>query len=899
MMNIMQVQAALRDLDDNALKQEMLSPGIAPQFLVLSEMQRRQEIRNGGRPTQLPQSNMKDEALQGLGALPQAPQGPPQGPPPAPPQQQAPMPQAPPQAPPQGPPQGYAAGGAVGFAGGAVGFAGGGQVVIGGRIYDEDDPNRPLTFMEKVGSGSWSDPRRYPPAAAAPATIPDSFLGRVGSGSWSTPRLTGPAETAGTMDDVPPPRTGPSRTGGGFGGETPATGGPMAAPGLDYRLRELQAAQQGRGDGSAYPDPPSRSGDAPAAASTRPPYYTGGTPQRGLSELSDAEIQQYILGYSGGTRPFGQTGTTPTASPFSLQDLKLELAARVPRNNQGPVERLLGRTAPPITSNRQFAGTGEEMPGVVLPRPPAGAGASDSPDALGYGAVPDAAPAGVPTAGLPGLRSSSGLGPSSLPMYPATRTASLIESGLNPNVVHQGSSARGVLGITDGMWKDYAGRLGLTAADRDSPEASRRIYETFSDDQRKLNPKATDSDIYTAWAAGPAAARAFRADPSGDAYETYKGVAPKLADAAFANNGGLLRRGATNAQTLAGYKGVWDRAAGPGGQPGSAFPGEGDTGDAPIRVAAPGSGAAAVSGDSSSPTAMVDRGGDGGDFESYRNRTRGADRFAGFDEEAKTLFGDRAERTKQAGAFSLLEAGLGIMGSNSPRLAGAVSEGGLAGLKSYRVGLEEARRGEREGFSARLGIAGARAGQDQSNDRLAASLYGTDSQANSALRVAQLGSDTQKGIATLNAGTSRYVADSAADTARSGQAVTREAYGRNPSMDLAKWVLEAPEGPQREARMQAAGRFDPSGYRDQVGMTNLQNSYNLEANRLRDDILGKQGDRLLWTDKEKVSKPAEYQAAIRELQSRPQYQRLFQGGAAPAAAAGPADPLGLRTPGAG
>jgi hypothetical protein len=73
--NILQVQAALTKLDDNQLKQEMLSPGMAPQFLVLSEMQRRKEIRQGGKPaTPPPQSTLKDEAMAETGAPP-APQG--------------------------------------------------------------------------------------------------------------------------------------------------------------------------------------------------------------------------------------------------------------------------------------------------------------------------------------------------------------------------------------------------------------------------------------------------------------------------------------------------------------------------------------------------------------------------------------------------------------------------------------------------------------------------------------------------------------------------------------------------------------------------------------------------------------------------------------------------------
>lgn len=74
-MNILQIQDKLKDLSDQQLVSEMTNPsGAAPQFLVLSEMKRRKEMRARASTPQAPQGSMAEEAVQdGIAALAQQP----------------------------------------------------------------------------------------------------------------------------------------------------------------------------------------------------------------------------------------------------------------------------------------------------------------------------------------------------------------------------------------------------------------------------------------------------------------------------------------------------------------------------------------------------------------------------------------------------------------------------------------------------------------------------------------------------------------------------------------------------------------------------------------------------------------------------------------------------------
>jgi len=104
-MNIVQLQEALKDFSDDQLIREMQMPsGQAPQYLVLTELERREKSRQRYQAQQQPQQSVAEEALmtrmQG-GIAPMAPQGMPGMPPQS---ANAPSPMAPPMQPPMTPP---------------------------------------------------------------------------------------------------------------------------------------------------------------------------------------------------------------------------------------------------------------------------------------------------------------------------------------------------------------------------------------------------------------------------------------------------------------------------------------------------------------------------------------------------------------------------------------------------------------------------------------------------------------------------------------------------------------------------------------------------------------------------------------------------------------------------
>ena len=61
----------------------------------------------------------------------------------------------------------------------------------------------------------------------------------------------------------------------------------------------------------------------------------------------------------------------------------------------------------------------------------------------------------------------------------------------------------------------------------------------------------------------------------------------------------------------------------------------------------------------------------------------------------------------------LIQAGLGIMGSKSPRFLQAVGEGGTAALRDYREGMKDIRQGERDILKSRAELANAQTLRDQ------------------------------------------------------------------------------------------------------------------------------------------------------------------------------------------
>lgn len=127
----------------------------------------------------------------------------------------------------------------------------------------------------------------------------------------------------------------------------------------------------------------------------------------------------------------------------------------------------------------------------------------------------------------------------------------------NPN-----SSASGPGQITDETWRAYAGRLGLTDAQRNDRAAHERIFDAYmADAQRTIGRPLNAGEQYAAWFLGIGAAKAFiEAAPGTNARELYMdvlrraGMGQERAEArtrqAFTTNGALLRDGMTTGQVL-------------------------------------------------------------------------------------------------------------------------------------------------------------------------------------------------------------------------------------------------------------------------------------------------------------------------------------------------------------
>lgn len=275
-----------------------------------------------------------------------------------------------------------------------------------------------------------------------------------------------------------------------------------------------------------------------------------------------------------------------------------------------------------------------------------------------------------------------------LPAMPATRTASYLESGLGANTEH-GGSFRGPLAVGDDMWRTYAPRLRLSSDQRDDPEAQRRIYESFTEDRRRANPRATDADVYTAWGAGPGMADAMARAPGSDAYQTYRLLAPGLADRAFSSNPGLLERGMTNAQSLAAYRNRYDTAANGPARGGVDASGRA-VARAPLGTAPPRAGADPAPG-GARPAAADDP-----DMAAFREMMLGNRQLANRMQEAELRESDRrAERTRQAPWLALMQFGAGLANSRDPSWTRNLSDGLQTGLASYMQLLQ--REDEQDG----------------------------------------------------------------------------------------------------------------------------------------------------------------------------------------------------------
>lgn len=109
------------------------------------------------------------------------------------------------------------------------------------------------------------------------------------------------------------------------------------------------------------------------------------------------------------------------------------------------------------------------------------------------------------------------------------------------------------------------------------------------------------------------------------------------------------------------------------------------------------------------------------DAEQEALRTKGAQRFEqqvpfrmGFLEKdiakrEKDIEGRRASNINEA----LIQTGLGVMRSKSPRFLGALGEGGTEGLAAYRQGLKDIREGEKDILQSKVSFANSQSLYDQ------------------------------------------------------------------------------------------------------------------------------------------------------------------------------------------
>jgi hypothetical protein len=224
----------------------------------------------------------------------------------------------------------------------------------------------------------------------------------------------------------------------------------------------------------------------------------------------------------------------------------------------------------------------------------------------------------------------------------------------NPN---RGSTSSGPLGITNPLWKDYAPRLGLTDADRNTEAGQNQVYNAWRSGMHGRHGELTGPQANAAWMLGEGGWNALRnADPNANAYEVYRGVAPGTADRAFSQNGQLLTREMTAAQAL--------EAAATRRAPGLAPAPEGRTG---LRVA--------VSNDGSGQADP--NGGAGGDQTPNRVAERQQRSGVNFTYPRERGEGNWMQRNQDW--FVPILSGLGAMASSPSRYLGSALLQGVAG----------------------------------------------------------------------------------------------------------------------------------------------------------------------------------------------------------------------------
>lgn len=191
--------------------------------------------------------------------------------------------------------------------------------------------------------------------------------------------------------------------------------------------------------------------------------------------------------------------------------------------------------------------------------------ASDRIDVAGLG--PDGTPRGPTPGGTPVVgdvaiaRVRDQIFRAENPAGDARRTAAAAN---DPSLTASGPGQ-----ITDGTWRTYAARLGLSDSQRNERGAQERIFGAYMEDaQRAVGRPLNSGEMYAAWMLGIPGFRAFvNADPNDDARAVYGRVAgDRIADSAFRSNGRLMQPGMTVGQVLTAVSGRINGGA-PQGEP--------------------------------------------------------------------------------------------------------------------------------------------------------------------------------------------------------------------------------------------------------------------------------------------------------------------------------------------